>query len=289
MDDLTPLRYFRAAYELGTFSAAARACDVRQPSVSAAIARLEGHYGGVLFRRSRDGLTPTPLGQELYQQAGGVLAQVNRLEARLKGHVAQIARVYCAPDVFMAPFDAGLARIRMAEARVQFQFTDDLTQADLLFCDKGCLPRGCGFHPLWQDRYGVGLPQGHALLAAGPLTLADLAGQAIIARPYCPSADQFLTGLQRADAPAGMIVAASATHDAQLMDLVAAGLGIALMPMSHADVHRGVILRDVAGIDSVTRIVGVGFRKTDFAAGIARHFLSRDTILTTAPVAAGAF
>ncbi|MFS4580593.1 LysR family transcriptional regulator [Phaeobacter sp. C3_T13_0] len=287
MDDLTPLRYFRAAYELGTFSAAARACDVRQPSVSAAIARLEGRYNGPLFQRSRDGLTPTALGHELYQQAGGVLAQVSQLEARLKGHTIQRVRVCCAPDVFMAPFEAGLARIRRAVPRAQFQFTDDPAQADLHFAADDCLPRGCGFYPLWQDKYGVGLHKGHPLVANAEITMADLIGEALISRPYCPGADLFMSRLTQLDGATGLSVAASAIHDAQLMDLVAAGLGVALMPISHGDAHRDVVLREVAGVDPVTRMVGVGYRKTGFAGDMARHFLSRDTLLGAAsPISA---
>ncbi|ATF17583.1 LysR family transcriptional regulator [Phaeobacter gallaeciensis] len=290
MDDLTPLRYFRAAYELGTFSAAARACDVRQPSVSAAIARLEDRYDGPLFHRSRDGLTPTALGHELYSQAGGVLAQVSQLEARLKGHVARMVRVYCAPDVMMAPFEAGLARIRRSVPRAQFQFTDDALQADLQFVAESCLPRGCGYHPLWQERYGLALHSAHPLLAKATLTLADLAGEALIARPYCPSADRFLTGLAQGGAvSAGLRVAASAIHDAQLMDLVAAGLGVALMPMSHGEAHRGLVLREISYVDPVTRVVGVGYRKTGFAGDMARHFLNRESVtgaMSSASVAA---
>ncbi|UTS81340.1 LysR family transcriptional regulator [Phaeobacter piscinae] len=286
MDDLTPLRYFRAAYELGTFSAAARACDVRQPSVSAAIARLEDRYDGPLFHRSRDGLTPTALGHELYSQAGGVLAQVSQLEARLKGHVARMVRVYCAPDVMMAPFEAGLARIRRAVPRAQFQFTDDALQADLQFVAESCLPRGCGYHPLWQERYGLALHCAHPLLAKAKLTLADMAGEALIARPYCPSADRFLTSLAQGEAKlAGLRVAASAIHDAQLMDLVAAGLGVALMPMSHGEAHRGIVLRDISDIDPVTRVVGVGYRKTGFAGDMARHFLNRESVVGTMSLA----
>ncbi|MEK0164243.1 LysR family transcriptional regulator [Phaeobacter sp. A36a-5a] len=279
MDDLTPLRYFRAAYEMGTFSAAARACDVRQPSVSAAIARLEQRYGGPVFRRGRDGLTPTALGHELYQQAGGVLAQMSQLEARLKGHVAQTVRVFCAPDVLMAAFEDGLARIRRAEPQAQFQFSEDPTQADLHFAAESCLPRGCGFHPLWQERYGLGLPSGHPLVAKPQLTLADLADEALIARPYCPSADRYLAELARDDGGTGLRVAASAIHDAQLMDLVAAGLGMALMPMSHGDAHRGIVLREISDVDPVTRVVGVGYRKTGFADAMARHFLSRQSFM----------
>ncbi|AFO92186.1 LysR family transcriptional regulator [Phaeobacter inhibens] len=286
MDDLTPLRYFRAAYELGTFSAAARACDVRQPSVSAAIARLEDRYDGPLFHRSRDGLTPTALGHELYSQAGGVLAQVSQLEARLKGHVARVVRVYCAPDVMMAPFDAGLARIRRAVPRAQFQFTDDALQADLQFVAESCLPRGCGFHPLWQERYGLALHSAHPLLAKAKLTLADLAGEALIARPYCPSADRFLTELGQEEAPvAGLRMAASAIHDAQLMDLVAAGLGVALMPISHGEAQRGIVLREISDVDPVTRVVGVGYRKTGFAGDMARHFLNRESVMDAMPLA----
>lgn len=62
--DLSSARYFLAILDCGTFSGAARACNVSQPSVTAAIRRLETDFGGKLFERKkafRSRATPTEL------------------------------------------------------------------------------------------------------------------------------------------------------------------------------------------------------------------------------------
>ena len=267
MLELTPLRYFQAAYETGTFSASARLNEVSQPSVSAAIARLEAHLEGALFHRKRDGLVPTALGHDLYQQSGPVLSQIRQLETRLTGRVPLVLRVYCQSDIFIGSFQTGLKALQQENAELQFRFTDDIDLADLLFCSEDCLPRGCGFHRLWTEHYGVALPCDDALALASSLRLGDLQGRAIIGRPYCPSADQLLSFSDN-----GLSIVAEAVHDAQLLDLVAAGLGIAFVPFSHAKRHPSVVVRPLDGEDPVARGVGVGYRKTQFAASIAKAF-----------------
>ena len=53
---LTQLIYFAAVAEAGSFTAAARKLSVRQPTVSAAVAELEGVVATAVFQRSRAGV-----------------------------------------------------------------------------------------------------------------------------------------------------------------------------------------------------------------------------------------
>jgi DNA-binding transcriptional LysR family regulator len=59
--------YFLAVAEEGSFTLAAQACSVKQPSLSKAIQDLESHYGAVLFLRSegRRGASLTELGRTM--------------------------------------------------------------------------------------------------------------------------------------------------------------------------------------------------------------------------------
>jgi len=58
---LCRVRYFLAVCETGSFTAAARACNVTQPSVTTGVRRLERAVGGKLFER-RHPVRLTPLG-----------------------------------------------------------------------------------------------------------------------------------------------------------------------------------------------------------------------------------
>lgn len=88
--------YFVAIAEHGNVSAAARARHVAQPAMSMAIAQLEGVLGEKLFlRRAGHGLTLTPAGRILLDQARTLLALATQMSSAsaaptgpLKGRLA---------------------------------------------------------------------------------------------------------------------------------------------------------------------------------------------------------
>lgn len=72
----TPLRYFQHVAERGSFTAAARALRVSQPSLSVAVRKLEETLGTPLLHRSRQGVSLTRAGAILLEhtrQAGRTL------------------------------------------------------------------------------------------------------------------------------------------------------------------------------------------------------------------------
>jgi len=64
--DLNLLTVFEAIYELGTVSAAADRLALSQSATSHALSRLREACGDDLFVRARQGLSPTPVAQEMY-------------------------------------------------------------------------------------------------------------------------------------------------------------------------------------------------------------------------------
>jgi LysR family hydrogen peroxide-inducible transcriptional activator len=78
---LTQLRFAAAVAEARSFSAAAAACHVSQPSLSAAVAKLEGELGGLLFSRTTRRVDVTPLGATLLPLMTAVLDGVDHLDA----------------------------------------------------------------------------------------------------------------------------------------------------------------------------------------------------------------
>lgn len=65
----TPLSYFQKVAELGSFTAAARALHVSQPSLSVAIRKLEDAIGAPLMHRGRRGVSLTRAGEILLEHA----------------------------------------------------------------------------------------------------------------------------------------------------------------------------------------------------------------------------
>src|SRR3712207_4286782 len=81
---LQQLEYFLTAVEHGSFSAAAEALHLAQPSLSEQIRRLEAELGSPLFSRGGRGLELTEAGRRLRPHAERVLAEAEEARASVR-------------------------------------------------------------------------------------------------------------------------------------------------------------------------------------------------------------
>src|SRR4051812_45329217 len=81
---LQQLQYFLAAVEHGSFSAAAEALHLAQPSLSEQVRRLEAELGSPLFARGGRGLQLTEAGRRLRPHAERVLAEAEEARASVR-------------------------------------------------------------------------------------------------------------------------------------------------------------------------------------------------------------
>ncbi|SOB88845.1 DNA-binding transcriptional regulator, LysR family [Streptomyces sp. 1331.2] len=81
--ELRTLRYFVAVAEELHFGRAATRLHISQPPLSRAIKRLEADVGALLFARSPTGVTLTPVGAVLLDEARALLDHADRVRARM--------------------------------------------------------------------------------------------------------------------------------------------------------------------------------------------------------------
>ena len=112
MLDLRRLSVLRAVAREGSFSAAARALDYTQPAVSHHIARLEEEVGTRLLHRTPRGVRLTEAGEALVQHADAVLARL----AVAQDEIAEIAGLRSG-RVRVAAFPSGSATLFPVAAR----------------------------------------------------------------------------------------------------------------------------------------------------------------------------
>src|SRR4051794_38301016 len=103
--EVRQLRYALAVVDEGTFTAAAAACFVAQPSLSQAVAALERELGAALFLRlgRRVALTAAgeafvPAAREALRAIGTVRADVAAVAGVLAGHLDLVALPTLAVD-----------------------------------------------------------------------------------------------------------------------------------------------------------------------------------------------
>ncbi|WP_106745380.1 LysR family transcriptional regulator [Yoonia maritima] len=264
MIDLNTLRYFTSAFETGTFSQAAHVNGVSQPTVSAAIQKLEDRLGTPLFRRSKTGLKPYPLAARLYHDVIDSVTHLVALETRLLDEPLQMVRIYCAPDMLMRHIAPDLNSLRRRFKGLQFAFTDDARASDLAYVSDACIPETHSFILMAEDPFKVAVARHHPLAASRKMRIEDLRTQPLIHRPYCPHADRMEL------APSMVASVAQATNDQQLLDLVAAGLGVAFVPASHGEARDDIALLSLSDADAGARRTGISHRKSAHAKELAK-------------------
>lgn len=194
MLELRLLRYFLAIAREGTFTGAAAALHLTQPTLSRQIRELEEAFGKPLFERGGPTLTLTPDGAFLLQRAEEILALADRTEALLRAPATDIrGTVAWATGEFDAirPVADVLRAVQTDHPGIRYDFrTTPSTEAKRLL-DAGLVDFAILLHPVDDSRYeGLTLPlrspwcavlrADHPLAAKSALTRNDLAGVPLI-------------------------------------------------------------------------------------------------------------
>jgi len=259
--EMRPLRYFAAVAETGHMTRAAEQLGIQQPPLSQQIKALERQLGLQLFKRHPRGVTLTDAGRQFQAEAQRMLGHMAALEARMQrvaqGEEGVLAVGFTSSAAAHAFVPQALRAFRHARPRVQLQIGEDnaaeLTEsiaAGRMHC--GLLrvpvdrPAGLHFETLLREPVMAALPVDHPL-AARPgrsrrLTLAQLCSEGLILvrRPGAPGLYAELLALCRAQGLTPRVVA-EVDRMMTNLNLVAAGVGLSVVPASMAGVHPHAI------------------------------------------------
>src|SRR5438045_9515384 len=113
---LETIKVFCDLINLRSFSKAAEANELSQPTVSRLVHQLEERLGGQLIDRSKRPLQLTPLGQAYYAGCKRLLEQYIELEASLRRDHAGLALMVRVAAIYsVGPWDMGQYVERFAE------------------------------------------------------------------------------------------------------------------------------------------------------------------------------
>ncbi|HEU4728553.1 MAG TPA: LysR family transcriptional regulator [Kofleriaceae bacterium] len=255
--ELRDLGYFVAVFEERSVSAAARRCFISQPSVSAAIAGLETELGAKLFVRHRRGTTPTAAGEQLYPTARRLLGETQALRTAFRAPVRPRSLVVG----LMASLDAHrirdvlevIAAAAGGEPAIQLRLVEAGERCDLRLVSRPMVHATERFAPLWSERFVVALPATHPLALRPTLRAADLVGERLVERCHCEYARRFARGRPQVQP------VAIARSEEWALALVAAGIGLAIVPEGSARSDPRVAVRTLADV-TVSREVGIAYR-----------------------------
>src|SRR4051794_25296750 len=259
---------FRAVAHERSFSRAARALSLSQPSVSNQIAALEREAGVRLLEREPGGLRLTREGEILLGHADAIGARLDLARTQLAAAADEYRarlRVGAFPTALAGLVPAAVDRVRLDHP--EMRVTVDEGGEDLparvragelhlavAFQDSArprVEPAGLERRELMRERFMVALAPGHPLATSEEVALADLAGDDWSAA----HTDGLIVSACRAAGFEPNLVSLTSDQLA-IRALIARGLAVTLVPQLLADAFADLTLRPIAG-PSPTRDVYV--------------------------------
>ena len=287
--NLKDLKYLVALADTGHFGKAAERTFVSQPTLSAQLKKLEEYLGVKLVERQPKNVRLTEVGKQIVVRARRMLAESEEIIGLARSNTDPFAgklKVGLIPTIGPYLLPRIMQKIRKAVPQLGLMLYEYQTEAllkrlrdgeiDLGIMALPVLQDGLESRALYEEAFTVALPTHHPLAAKNTIKVADLKGQTLLLLEdgHCLR-DQALafcaTARNRATGAAGTAFGASSLTT--VMQMVAGGYGVTLIPQIAADVERRDERVKLLRLKNPQpgRTIGLVFRRTsprkaDFAA-----------------------
>ncbi|CAB5686729.1 Ben and cat operon transcriptional regulator [Delftia tsuruhatensis] len=258
--ELRHLRYFLAVADAGHITRAAELLGMQQPPLSQQIRALEQELGIALFRRHPKGVDLTDAGLELRDEATRLLADFHamrdRMQAFARGERGRIHVGFTSSAAAHAFTPEVLRLCRSQHPGIALDVSEnnaaeitEAVQAGRMHC--GFLrvpvaqPPGLAFETLLQEPALLAIPVDHRLARehARPVALRQLDGErlVLVRRAGAPGLYANLLALC-AQQGVRVEVAAEVERMMTNVNLVAAGVGLSIVPASVRGAHPEAVV-----------------------------------------------
>lgn len=247
----------------------AAALGTSQPTLSRALARMETELGTRVFERAPDGVHLTPTGALVTAAARDLTARYEQLLADLRGvldpdtGVVRLAfldsiATSLVPGVLRA-FHEHAPRVRvLLRQEPAHEIEADLGTGAADLAITSVRPAGdVGWCRLQQERLVLVVPSTHRLRSRRRVELRELAGEELVTTPVGYGYRTLVDALLR-DAGVAPAVSFESQDLATIEGLVAAGLGVAIVPEPFAGVSGTVGITIAA--EAARRSIGLVWR-----------------------------
>lgn len=303
--ELRHLRYFIAVAEERHMTRAAERLGIQQPPLSMQIRSLEQELGVQLFRRQPRGVELTDAGAAFLERARAILEQVDHAFATTRrtarGEQGRVVVGFTSSAPFH-PFVPRVIRAYREMSPLVSLVLEESGSSELVYglrneaIDAAFIRSpvadvaGLAVRPLLHEEMLVALPKGHALAAGARRSdkgktraapLAALANETFVLykRPGAPGLYDTIISACRG-AGFSPRVGQEAPRIVSTLNLVAAGLGVSLVPESLCRLQMdGVVYRRVATTSQLIAPLILACRGGENAAAVQRFV---DLVLSSA-------
>ena len=281
--ELRHLRYFVAVARECHVTRAAEKLHIQQPPLSQQIRALEREIDGALLVRHPRGVSLTDAGRSFLMDAEAILSAVDsavvRARRTARGETGRIAVGFTTSAPFHPLVARAIREFRRERPDVSFVLEEnssgDLLAAlreerlDIAFIRSGVAdPQGVTVHALLQEDMAAALPARHRLGRRPCLTLRDLASEEFILYRR-PDGRGLYDVIIAACTEAGFSphVGQEAPRIVSTLNLVAAGLGITIVPASLSRLPlEGVTYRPLTGRPAIKVPLNLACRRDERSA-----------------------
>ncbi|TKC85911.1 LysR family transcriptional regulator [Trinickia terrae] len=253
--DLKTLRLFVAVCEYGNIARAAEEAHIEPSAISKRIGQLESDFGVSLLTRGRRGVETTPAGAALLEQSRGVLFAMERITTDLaafgggvKGRVSICASPSAIAEALLddiASFMREPTNLNITvdvEERLSVDLVRQLREgaASVGVCWDNVDLEGLQMRPYRNDHLALAVHSAHPLARKKSIAFDETLPFDYVGLPPSTAVH---TMLQRAAASAGKTISYRvivSSFDAAFR-VVAAGLGISVLPIEVAETYRRVL------------------------------------------------
>lgn len=295
--DLRHLRYFVTVAETLNFGRAAKRLHISQPPLSRQIAALEAELGTRLFERTRRAVKLSTAGAALLPEARRLLREADGLKERARHFAAGRAGTLALGFLSMSAYNvlpALLPAFHRAHPGVRLALQENTSDVQLAALALGEIDVGLvlppvsdpalEYVPLHHEPLVAALPAKRRWQRSAPLALGDLAGEPFIMFPpkVAPGLYDLVVAFCRRGGFAPRIEQ-EAIQMQTIVSLVAAGMGVALVPASLTHLRRtGVVYRQLAETSPPVE-VGMTWRSGDDSPLVAAFVGMAQAVASRAP------
>ncbi|MGH1466250.1 MAG: LysR family transcriptional regulator [Cognatishimia sp.] len=269
--DFGDLQAFLVVKDTGSFHLAAAKLNLSQSAITRRIQKLEEALGTVLFERSTRQVRPTLAAKRLQSRAEAILADAWETTQSMRDDSVAFAHqrnavvtVALVPTTLTRIFLPALSRFQSSGTQARVRLLDGSANevaeavseglADFGICPTPPSEPSVLFDPLFQERISLALPCGHDLTNGGEVLLAHLRAEPLIL-PAKGTGNRLLIDDAMAKAQVQIPWSFEASRSSTALDMVAQGVGVALLPDSVADDPR-IVMRPISDL-KITRSVGL--------------------------------
>lgn len=286
--DLVSLRLFAAVVEGGSLTAGAERFGISLAAASKRIAELESHVGTPLLVRSKRGAATTAAGDTLLRHVIEVVADLEQMAVSMEdfqrgsgGHL----RLWANVSAFSGMLPSVLAEYTRTHPTVTVDLEDAISEDTVRAVARGVAELGIigdvtahdGLDAIVcdVDELVLLLPVGHAWASAASVDIAQALTMDLVGMNRATSLMRQLSALADAHGTPLKLRVQVRSFDA-MCRMVAAGLGIAVLPLSGARMHlhaMGLVTRTLSGMRTQRRLILV-MRDRHTLTPVARDFVA---------------